>query len=589
MAGSNPGSFLHAKMQNPYLANSSWYKEDLSTDGGPQKDLRIHLFLLEPGGFETPITGRLQRVELSHALRFDALSYCWGDQIEYAHISIDQQDGFSVTRNLERALRRMRSGGAVRPLWIDAICVNQLNVAERTVQVQLMRQIYSQARTVLVWLGDCEEQNPLSKIEKLSDQRLGRYIRERPEFHDNTSTNVWWKRVWVIQEVAFAKSLMVYYGPYILPWSEFTGAHNSTKDQLDRFRMIRRPYASSRSALSELMIFTCECIASDTRDKIFALVGLAGDESRLVDFSLRPDYSLSKDTVFERASRYLATRQPTEVCLACWKPLAFRMTGKMPEWTWDFTSDQPSEQDRRLVFTIDRTFRDCENVENILARVESPLGAVTRAWRCDASWLTLPAVGNGFPGSDTLDDMLKTVRANRSVAEKDSEAPHHELDFLDMFMTLNWHYDANYNAQRDQRPYEPFWHLRTPLATMNLDFVDQRMFSFALNLASKLGIGTSFENLDNYLRRWSRRADNRSAVPRWIFVTDQGYIGAADEVQESALLKFFPGSQFPFALHSFGETYELVNLPRVSGAVLFGDYVLNETEDEARLRAIGLS
>ena len=38
-------------------------------------------------------------------------------------------------------------------MWIDAICINQSNVAERELKVGLMRDIYQQAEGVVIWLG----------------------------------------------------------------------------------------------------------------------------------------------------------------------------------------------------------------------------------------------------------------------------------------------------------------------------------------------------------------------------------------------------------------------------------------------------
>lgn len=39
-------------------------------------------------------------------------------------------------------------------LWVDVICVNQSDLDERNAQVQLMREIYSNATRVIIWLGD---------------------------------------------------------------------------------------------------------------------------------------------------------------------------------------------------------------------------------------------------------------------------------------------------------------------------------------------------------------------------------------------------------------------------------------------------
>ncbi|KAG5807705.1 hypothetical protein H9Q74_007679 [Fusarium xylarioides] len=40
------------------------------------------------------------------------------------------------------------------PLWIDAICINQDDIAERNSQVAMMSQIYGSARCVVAWLGE---------------------------------------------------------------------------------------------------------------------------------------------------------------------------------------------------------------------------------------------------------------------------------------------------------------------------------------------------------------------------------------------------------------------------------------------------
>ncbi|KAL9584240.1 MAG: hypothetical protein Q9212_002244 [Teloschistes hypoglaucus] len=59
----------------------------------------------------------------------------------------------AVTENLATALRHLRWTAKTRDLWIDAICINQQNFAERGAQVAMMGSIYANASQVLVWLG----------------------------------------------------------------------------------------------------------------------------------------------------------------------------------------------------------------------------------------------------------------------------------------------------------------------------------------------------------------------------------------------------------------------------------------------------
>lgn len=77
----------------------------------------------------------------------------------------------------------MRSRSEERQLWVDALCINQVDDAEKSHQVALMSQIYSHTEICLAWLGDFEEessQNPDSK--SLDDLRTLAYgsFHERP-------------------------------------------------------------------------------------------------------------------------------------------------------------------------------------------------------------------------------------------------------------------------------------------------------------------------------------------------------------------------------------------------------------------------
>jgi hypothetical protein len=47
-------------------------------------------------------------------------------------------------------------------IWVDAICINQEDNAEKSQQVQQMAQIYSKAIGALVWLGDAYEDGELA-------------------------------------------------------------------------------------------------------------------------------------------------------------------------------------------------------------------------------------------------------------------------------------------------------------------------------------------------------------------------------------------------------------------------------------------
>jgi Heterokaryon incompatibility protein (HET) len=64
---------------------------------------------------------------------------------------------FQAKTNLEKALRRFRKEKLHQVLWVDAICINQIDMAERSKQVPIMGQIYKSCRECALWLGEVEE------------------------------------------------------------------------------------------------------------------------------------------------------------------------------------------------------------------------------------------------------------------------------------------------------------------------------------------------------------------------------------------------------------------------------------------------
>lgn len=98
------------------------------------------------------------RSNVKQILNYEALSYTWGDG-DAVPITINGRQGLTVTSNLAAALRRFRLQYKSRMLWVDALCINQADLAERAGQVRLMGDIFSSATGVLVWLGEVVDNN----------------------------------------------------------------------------------------------------------------------------------------------------------------------------------------------------------------------------------------------------------------------------------------------------------------------------------------------------------------------------------------------------------------------------------------------
>ena len=117
----------------------------------------IRLLVLIPGEMDSPIQTYLAEYRLQENPPYEAVSYTWaneeGDCSLSSQIRCDDARLW-VTKNCELALRYLRETDSERILWVDAICINQKDVGERGHQVGIMRDVYSKAVRVLIWLGE---------------------------------------------------------------------------------------------------------------------------------------------------------------------------------------------------------------------------------------------------------------------------------------------------------------------------------------------------------------------------------------------------------------------------------------------------
>ncbi|KAE9367120.1 hypothetical protein N431DRAFT_300133, partial [Stipitochalara longipes BDJ] len=110
------------------------------------------LITLLPGNGASPIECLLTTTNLSKQPEYEALSYLWGE-VDAAYGILLNGQPFPVGKLLWLALYRLRHTINHQTLWIDAISINQNDEAEKAIQIRQMGKIYSQASTVLAWLG----------------------------------------------------------------------------------------------------------------------------------------------------------------------------------------------------------------------------------------------------------------------------------------------------------------------------------------------------------------------------------------------------------------------------------------------------
>ena len=119
----------------------------------PTTDKTIRLLCIPPEEqISKPLVCQMRQVRLIDKPEYAALSYTWGAPIFDHHLICDGRR-LAITAHLDAALRRFRTT-TWWTLWVDALCIDQSNIPERSYQVSIMKHIYSQALRTFVYLGE---------------------------------------------------------------------------------------------------------------------------------------------------------------------------------------------------------------------------------------------------------------------------------------------------------------------------------------------------------------------------------------------------------------------------------------------------
>ena len=185
----------------------------------------IRLLTISPGTSQDALHCGLVVVPLASDTAFEAVSYTWGQRDLGYLINIDDEyHGFPVGSNLLELLLNLRQTQAPRTVWIDAICINQGDLLERSRQVKMMRKIYSSARQVIIWLGPATHQTAPA-IHYINSFIGEKQLDVIPPFVRHTVLDMcrqaYWTRIWIVQEVIAARQITVICGRLALAWRTF--------------------------------------------------------------------------------------------------------------------------------------------------------------------------------------------------------------------------------------------------------------------------------------------------------------------------------------------------------------------------------
>lgn len=302
---------------------------DLATDA-------IRLMRLSKGSYDEPIHCDLFQVYLStiDGIPYEAVSYTWGESSQKYDIVV-QERPFRITSNLQEALRYLRFADQDRILWVDAVCIDQDNAAEKGHQVGQMRLVYEMADAVLIWLGPGNDD--VSDLMTFA-QKYHRLALGRSAWHRETNERMrgyrrrlrklfrpklpalkymlaqrWFRRVWVLQEVASARSAAIVCGRKSVSTTSFTSMIDFLNVQIEPHAKavldimpgpLRETswWNKDRDLLTLLQKFRLS-ESTDPRDLIYALLGIASDACK--SSVLRPDYEISFRQLIQKTTSFM--------------------------------------------------------------------------------------------------------------------------------------------------------------------------------------------------------------------------------------------------------------------------------------------
>ncbi|KAK3399186.1 heterokaryon incompatibility protein-domain-containing protein, partial [Sordaria brevicollis] len=309
---------------------------DLATDA-------IRLLRLLRGSHQDPIQCELFESFLHQVdgVPYEALSYTWGTSHDVRKITLNDRKAL-IKESLHTALLALRQPDHDRLLWIDAICIDQNDFKEKGHQVGQMRQIYENAEQVVVWLGPSNRdtdafmdmarrwdhetrQQPGARNAqrwvdswiRLTADEIGpvgiEIAARRRDALQEILNRPWFRRVWILQEVASAKKATIQCGSKsmssqgfgLLPFLLGLRVDSHTQAVLDILPSYRRrdTWWGEKQDLQTLLVKFRTSKATDDRDRIYALLGISSDAC--TSSTLLPNYGKSIGDVVRNTIQFL--------------------------------------------------------------------------------------------------------------------------------------------------------------------------------------------------------------------------------------------------------------------------------------------
>jgi len=512
----------------------------------PLQPGEIRLLHIKPGSAGPLIQLSLVHVNLNDRPEYEALSYTWGESSNPSTIVADETGHtLEITRNCEAALRVLRKDKQERVLWIDAICIDQSNDEERSRQVLRMPDIYRQAKQVVVFLGEASDDSELV-LNFIEDDLAPPAGENRPSIGeplhravDKFLERAYFERVWIIQEILFARDVTVILGDRAAAWIDMSRSiyyvdMNRKMHRAETYRslvpevMFWRDHSAvdKPSSLLQFLHATRQCKSSDPRDKVYALLAMTPERD---EAAIAPDYTRSPREVFLSVARFLLTHHNNlDVLCHC---QGTSHSYNLPSWVPDWSAGRVSRA-ISLGYIASRPY-SADGGRPASIAFENPETLALEGRLIDAVSKVGPIYYEGAQPTTTL----RQWNAMLQDAIPDPTSQSARSSFLETVMA----YPTSHVPNPFERFY-PAWR-STMLDGEVLESMDLASATVIQNFVSKYCHGRCF------------------------FITEKGYIGIGPaELTPSHEVAVLMGGQVPFVLSKLGgDRYKLIGECYVHG------------------------
>ena len=369
-----------------------------------RKQMRLLQFLPTQEG--DGVKYEMEIVSLDENPHYVALSYAWGKPTPKTRLEVNGH-GVDVTPNLRDFFADfstiVRQRKEPISIWIDAICIDQRNLLEKSTQIRLMERIYNQAYHVIAWFGknsksastfetirilaDFTQKHHLHDVDiynwpkdETEQSEISQTLRSLSVGFESTHdipllslldfmTVNWWDRIWTFQEIALARDIEIFWGKDHLEWVNLyhlipvlTSKMKTSPEMREESRILNwmvSHLADTWTACASLKykngsqqklclldalnsIIDNGRVCSDPKDHIVGLLGMVDSGGPDVQQLRELPHTASVVDTFTLAARLLIGTHGLRM-----------LTYSFSDYSRDTEMDQDSENDRRASSVVD--------------------------------------------------------------------------------------------------------------------------------------------------------------------------------------------------------------------------------------------